>query len=122
MVLTSPNGVKTPFGTSPRSHSFEVGYIFTAGRYDIDNTRVYLPFATAQRYFNAENQIDSIHIFIDDPDKIELFTDEIQAVATNSTYLWSWKQASGYHSIYFGVNCRVEYRIRDDYAGKKQGA
>ena len=50
--LISPNGVKTAFGTSPRVKSYPITYIFTAGRYDIDRTRVYMPFAEAQNYFN----------------------------------------------------------------------
>ncbi|WP_439111962.1 ABC transporter permease, partial [Lentibacter sp.] len=37
--VISPNGVKTAFGTSPRVKAYEVVYIFTAGRYDIDRTR-----------------------------------------------------------------------------------
>ncbi len=41
--IISPNGVKTAFGTSPRVNAYEVTYIFTAGRWDIDRTRVYLP-------------------------------------------------------------------------------
>ena len=39
--LISPDGVKTAFGTSPRVKSYPITYIFTAGRYDIDKTRLY---------------------------------------------------------------------------------
>ncbi len=52
--LISPNGVKTAFGTSPRINAYEVIYIFSAGRYDIDRTRVYLPFAEAQAFSTAK--------------------------------------------------------------------
>ena len=38
--LISPDGVKTAFGTSPRIKAYEVTYVFTAGRLDIDRTRV----------------------------------------------------------------------------------
>lgn len=48
--LISPNGVRTAFGVSPRVVSYDVVYIFTAGRYDIDRTRVYLPFEAAQSF------------------------------------------------------------------------
>ncbi|PIV78316.1 MAG: lipoprotein-releasing system transmembrane subunit LolC, partial [Rhodobacteraceae bacterium CG17_big_fil_post_rev_8_21_14_2_50_63_15] len=50
--LISPNGVKTPLGTSPRVNAYEVVYIFSAGRYDIDRVRAYLPFEEAQTFFN----------------------------------------------------------------------
>ncbi len=54
--LISPNGVKTAFGTSPRVNAYEVVYIFTAGRYDIDRTRVYLPFAEAQIFLQPRRR------------------------------------------------------------------
>ncbi len=49
--IISPNGVKTAFGTSPRVSAYEVVYIFSAGRYDIDRTRVYLPFCRSAEFF-----------------------------------------------------------------------
>ena len=58
--LISPNGVKTAFGTSPRVNAYEVVYIFEAGRYDIDRTRIYLPFAQAQTFFNRAKAIRQI--------------------------------------------------------------
>ena len=69
--LISPDGVKTAFGTSPRVNAYEVVYVFTAGRYDIDRTRVYLPFAEAQSYFNREGTADEIEIMIDDPENVQ---------------------------------------------------
>ena len=50
--LINPTGVRTALGTSPRVNAYEVVYIFAAGRYDIDRTRVYLPIAEAQSFFN----------------------------------------------------------------------
>ena len=58
--VISPNGVRTAMGTSPRVNAYEVVYIFTAGRYDIDKTRVYMPLAEAQSFFNREGLVDEI--------------------------------------------------------------
>ncbi|MCB2104378.1 MAG: lipoprotein-releasing system transmembrane subunit LolC, partial [Rhodobacteraceae bacterium] len=52
--LLQPNGVKTAFGTSPRVNVYEVTYIFSVGRADVDSTRIYMPFAEAQSFFNRE--------------------------------------------------------------------
>jgi lipoprotein-releasing system permease protein len=68
--LISPSGVRTPFGTSPRVSEYEVVYVFTAGRYDIDRTRVYMPFAEAQLYFDREGVADEIEVMVDDPEQI----------------------------------------------------
>ena len=69
--LISPNGVKTAFGTSPRVNAYEVVYVFTAGRYDIDRTRVYLPFAEAQSFFNREGVADEIEVMVEDPENVD---------------------------------------------------
>ena len=65
--VISPNGVKTAFGTSPRVKAYEVVYVFTAGRYDIDRTRVYMPFAEAQSFFNREGVADELEVMVEEP-------------------------------------------------------
>lgn len=69
--IISPNGVKTAFGTSPRVNVYDVAYIFTAGRWDIDRTRVYLPFAEAQSFFNREGIADEIEVMVEDPEGVD---------------------------------------------------
>ena len=39
--LISPDGARTAFGTSPRINAYDVTYIYSAGRYDNDQVRVY---------------------------------------------------------------------------------
>jgi lipoprotein-releasing system permease protein len=92
--LISPNGVKTPLGTSPRVNAYEVVYIFTAGRYDIDRTRVYMPFAEAQSFFNSEGAADEIEVMVADPEKVDDLAPEF-AVAAPGLLQWSWRDASG---------------------------
>ncbi|MCR9108856.1 lipoprotein-releasing ABC transporter permease subunit [Marivita sp. XM-24bin2] len=93
--LISPDGVKTAFGTSPRVKSYEVVYVFTAGRYDIDRTRVYMPFGEAQLYFNREGVADEIEIMVADPDRVEEMTLPIVQAAGQRALLWTWQDASG---------------------------
>lgn len=92
--IISPNGVKTALGTSPRVNAYEVVYIFTAGRYDIDRTRVYMPFAEAQSFFNMEGAADEIEVMVADPERVD---DLAPALATAAPGLlqWSWRDASG---------------------------
>ncbi len=93
--LISPNGVKTAFGTSPRINAYEVVYIFSAGRYDIDRVRVYLPFEEAQRFFNREGRADEIEVMVADPEAVEAMVPELMAAAGGRTQVWTWKDASG---------------------------
>ncbi len=93
--LISPNGVKTAFGTSPRVNAYTVTYIFSAGRQDIDSTRVYLPFAEAQSFFNREGVADELQIMLADPERVEELAPALLAAAGDRALVWTWRDASG---------------------------
>ena len=93
--VISPNGVRTAMGTSPRQNAYEVVYIFTAGRYDIDKTRAYLPIADAQFFFNKDGIADEIEVMVEDPDDIDAMLSDVLAVAGDSAFLWTWKDSAG---------------------------
>jgi lipoprotein-releasing system permease protein len=84
--------VRTPMGTSPRVSAFEVTYIFTAGRYDIDRTRAYLPMDEAQPFFNSEGAVHELEVMVRSADDIDDYTAGILEAAGDSSYLWTWKQ------------------------------
>jgi lipoprotein-releasing system permease protein len=93
--LISPSGVRTPFGTSPRVSEYEVVYIFTAGRYDIDRTRVYMPFDEAQLYFDREGVADEIEVMVADPEGVDRLTPAILEAAGPRALLWTWRDSAG---------------------------
>lgn len=93
--LISPEGAQTAFGTSPRVNAYEVVYIFTAGRYDIDRTRAYLPLKEAQSYFNREGVADEIEIYVSDPDRVADWTLPLLETAGDGAQVWTWKDSSG---------------------------
>lgn len=93
--LISPNGVRTAFGTSPRVSDFEVVYVFTAGRYDIDRTRVYMPFAEAQLYFNREGVADELEIMVTEPEQVDDLTAALIAAGGERSLLWTWRDSAG---------------------------
>lgn len=92
--LISPDGVKTAFGVSPRINSYQVVYIFEVGRYDIDSTRVYLPFAEAQKFLNREGYADELAVFVNDPESVEDLEPKIIERAGDGFFAWSWKDSS----------------------------
>ena len=93
--LISPNGVKTAFGTSPRVNAYEVVYIFTAGRYDIDRTRIYMPFEEAQLFFNRDGVADELEVMVEEPEQIDDLTLPLLRAGGDRTLLWTWRDASG---------------------------
>ncbi|MFT7596245.1 MAG: lipoprotein-releasing system permease protein [Paracoccaceae bacterium] len=93
--LISPNGVKTALGTSPRVNAYEVVYVFSAGRYDIDRTRVYMPFAEAQSYFNREGVADELEVMVAKPEDVDALAIDLIRAAGPQTQVWTWRDASG---------------------------
>jgi len=93
--LISPTGVKTAFGTSPRINAYDVVYIFSAGRYDIDRVRVYLPFAEAQTFFNREGRADEIEVMVENPETVDALAPALMAAAGERVLVWTWRDASG---------------------------
>ncbi|MDA0362369.1 MAG: lipoprotein-releasing ABC transporter permease subunit [Proteobacteria bacterium] len=93
--ITSPDGLKTAFGTSPRVVSYKVVYIFQVGRYDIDRTRVYMPFQEAQKFFNREGFADEVEITLTYPEKINEFDmQQLRALFPQLSF-WTWRDSSG---------------------------
>jgi lipoprotein-releasing system permease protein len=93
--LISPNGVKTAFGTTPRVNAYTVTYIFTAGRWDIDETRVYLPFAEAQSFFNKEGTADEIEVMVKEPEQVDTMLSPILKAAGPGSAVWTWRDSAG---------------------------
>ena len=93
--LISPDGVKTAFGTIPRVSVYEITYIFQVGRYDIDRTRLYMPFDEAQNFFGSEGFADEIEIILEDPELIsENLLNGVLSTSSSLSY-WTWKDSSG---------------------------
>ena len=93
--LISPNGAKTAFGTSPRVNAYEVVYVFTAGRYDIDRTRIYMPLDKAQSFFNREGFVDEFEVMVKDPDHVDDMAGAVMAAGGPDALVWTWRDASG---------------------------
>ncbi len=93
--VISPNGVKTAFGTTPRVNAYDVRYVFTAGRWDIDTTRIYLPFDEAQRFFNKEGTADEIEVMVAEPEEVEKILPLLVAAVGAEASTWTWKDSAG---------------------------
>jgi len=111
LTLISPEGMDTPFGASPRINDYEVVYVFGVGRFDIDRTRVYLPFAEAQSFFDREGGADEIEVFVADPMRVDALRDAVAAAAGERAVLWTWRDASGAFLSALDVERRVMFII-----------
>ena len=99
ITLVSPNGIITPFGRSPLMEDFEVSYIFQVGRFDIDQTRIFMSLEDSSNFFGKDGYVDNIQIYSSDPENIEPMQSQIQEAISSSMLpgayiVWSWKDAS----------------------------
>jgi lipoprotein-releasing system permease protein len=93
--LISPDGAKTPLGTTPRINSYEVVHVFSVGRYDIDRVRVYLPFAEAQSFFNRDERADELEVTVAKPENVDALVPQLLSAAGERAQVWTWQDASG---------------------------
>ncbi|MBP7240857.1 lipoprotein-releasing ABC transporter permease subunit [Amaricoccus sp.] len=111
VTLISPEGMDTPFGASPRISDYEVTYIFGVGRFDIDRTRVYMPFAEAQSFFDRDGAADEIEVFVADPMQVDALRAPLAEAAGDGAVLWTWRDASGAFLSALDVERRVMFII-----------
>ena len=95
ITLVAPEGNATAFGTMPRTRSFEVAGIFDAGMIQYDSTFVFIPLATAQKFFRLGEGVTGIEIFTNDPENVEAYKDQlIDLTYDQHVRIFDWQQAN----------------------------
>ncbi|MGF0536410.1 lipoprotein-releasing ABC transporter permease subunit [Agrobacterium sp. ES01] len=92
VTLVSPEGDVTPMGVNPRVKAYTVSGIFEIGMSEYDSSIIYMPLEEAQLYFNAEGIVQSIELFVSDPDKIDEIRPKVEAAAGRQLYITDWRQ------------------------------
>ncbi|SHO66185.1 lipoprotein-releasing system permease protein [Pseudoxanthobacter soli DSM 19599] len=91
VTLVTPKGEATPFGVVPRTQAFPVVATFEIGMSEFDSSFVFMPMAEAQAFFNKENAITGIEVYLNDPDDIDRLRSEIEQAAGQALYLTDWR-------------------------------
>ena len=92
ITLVSPEGDVTPFGVTPRVKSYPISGIFEIGMSEYDSSIIYMPLGEAQIYFNTEDEVQSIEVFIDDPDSVNDFRGPLETAAERQIFITDWQQ------------------------------
>jgi len=77
ITIMSPRGISSPFGTIPRSYSYDVSGIFEIGMTDYDSSVIFIDISLAQEFLNLGNVAGVIQVFIDNPDKSISYREKI---------------------------------------------
>ncbi len=92
ITLISPEGDVTPFGTNPRVKAYPVTAIFEVGMSEYDSTFVFMPLAEAQLYFNAEEKVNFIELYLGNADDVEEMRGKVETAAGRPLFLTDWRQ------------------------------
>lgn len=90
--LVAPEGDVTPFGVTPRQKIYTVSAIFEVGMSEYDASIVYMPLAEAQLYFNSEGVVQTVEVFVDNPDAVDALRAPIEAAAQRQIFITDWRQ------------------------------
>ena len=93
--ITTRSGAATPMGTSTRRNAYTVVFIFSTGRFQIDEVRAYLPFETAQLIYNRDGVADELEVRLDDLNRSEELKLPIATAAGPGIWAVSWQDRVG---------------------------
>jgi lipoprotein-releasing system permease protein len=92
ITLVAPKGAVTPMGTTPRIKAYKVAAVFEVGMSEYDSAFVFMPLPEAQAYFNRDNDVTAIEVYINDPDRVQNFRKPIADAAQRPVFLVDWRQ------------------------------
>ena len=93
--IMSPRGISSPFGTIPRSYSYDVDAVFDIGMTDYDSTVIFIDLPIAQEFLNLGNVAGVIQIFVDNPEKSIIYKQDIDnALEGFNVFSRDWTQTN----------------------------
>ncbi|MBB3591614.1 lipoprotein-releasing system permease protein [Rhizobium sp. BK529] len=92
ITLTSPEGDVTPMGVNPRIKSYKISGLFKIGMSEYDSSIIYMPLEESQLYFNADGLVQSIELFVNNPDDIDNLKPKVEEAAGRQILITDWRQ------------------------------
>ncbi|WP_026088223.1 lipoprotein-releasing ABC transporter permease subunit [Bartonella rattaustraliani] len=89
--IITPDGDATPFGVTPRVKAYKVAAIFEVGMSEYDSIFVFMPLREAQMFFNLGDKVQSLELFLDNPDAVDRIKPFVEKVIDQPVYLIDWR-------------------------------
>ncbi|MFJ5487479.1 lipoprotein-releasing ABC transporter permease subunit [Hansschlegelia beijingensis] len=91
LTLVSPRGAVTPMGVTPRIKGYRVAGVFEIGMSEYDGAFVFMPLQEAQAYFNRDDDVTGIEVYLDHPDLVGKVKPNLQEAADRPLYMLDWR-------------------------------
>jgi lipoprotein-releasing system permease protein len=92
VMVTSPQGELTPFGTVPKYTRFHVVGIFNSGFFDYDSGWAFARLSDAQRLFGLGNLISVLEFRVDDIYKADAISRQLEVAAGQGFMATNWME------------------------------
>jgi lipoprotein-releasing system permease protein len=92
VVVTSPQGELTPFGTVPKYTRFRVAGVFNSGFFDYDSSWAFARLSDAQQLFGLGNLISVLEFKIDDIYQAGAISRELEDAAGQGFMASNWME------------------------------
>ena len=92
VLVTSPQGELTPFGMVPKYSRFRVVGIFNSGFFDYDSSWAFTRLSDAQRLFGLGDLISVIEFKVDDIDKADIVSRQLEDAAGKGFMTTNWME------------------------------
>lgn len=101
IVMITPEGNVTAFGTVPRQKSFIIKGVFQVGMHDYDKNVVFMPLSTAQNLFKLPDQISHIEIFSTHIELAPQLAYVVQQTLGNHVQVLDWQHGDSqiFHAV-----------------------
>jgi len=94
MTLLAPKGKTSPFGTIPRSRSYEIGLIFDVGMYEYNNNFIFMDLNSAQVFFQRQGRVNSLEVMADSPAVADKIKGDLQVAVGDRAQIYDWRNAN----------------------------
>ena len=91
IVLLAPKGRSSPFGTIPRSRSYDIAMVFDVGMYEYDNGFVFMPLESAQAFFQVPGAVSSLEVMTKDPSRLDGIKRQLTQIAGGAASAYDWR-------------------------------
>ena len=95
IVMLSPQGKASPFGTIPRSRRFTVSAIFDVEMYEYNQGFVFMPLMAAQQFFDLPDAVTTLEIFTQDPYQTDKYMADVADHITTTMRVSDWRRSNG---------------------------
>ncbi len=94
IVLISPQGKVTPFGTMPRSRRFTISVIFDVEMFEYNSNFVFVPLDAAQAFFGTGDGVDALEVFTDNVADTDIIGQDVARVMGPAYKVLDWKSSN----------------------------